>query len=77
MTVYDVAPVTSEKLTVAVVEDCEVATTFVGGSSVVVIGLEGLDGDEESVPMNATTVNVYVVAGVSPATWIVVVLDVA
>jgi hypothetical protein len=75
--VYDVAPATPVKLTVAVVEDCEVATTLVGASSDVVIGLEGLEGDEESVPMNATTVNVYVVAGVSPATWIVVVLDVA
>jgi hypothetical protein len=53
------APGTVEKFMVASVEEGEVTLVMVGGSIVVVMGLEMLeDKDEMLVPFVATTVNV-------------------
>jgi hypothetical protein len=67
--VYDVAPVTGENVTVAVVEDCEDATTLVGASTVIVsTGLDGVEGGDDPAEFVAVTVNVYTVFGVNPVT---------
>jgi hypothetical protein len=67
--VYDVAPVTGENVTVAVVEDCEDATTLVGVSTATVTtGLDGVEGGDDPAEFVPVTVNVYTVFGVNPVT---------
>ena len=52
------APETVEKFTVASVEEGEVTLVMVGGSIVVVMGLEVPDGEEDALVPTAITVNV-------------------
>jgi hypothetical protein len=54
--------VTEKNVTVAEVGEEEVATTFVGAARRVVT-VVGLEGEEVTVPLDATTVMVYVVPG--------------
>jgi len=64
--------VTGSNVTVAEVGEVEVATTFIGAANVVVT-VVGLDGEDVTVPLDATTVMVYVVPGVNVLSNVMVV----
>ena len=63
---------TEENVTVADIGEVEVATTFVGAASGVVT-VVGLEGEEVTVSLDATTVMVYVVPGVNVLSNVMVV----